>query len=936
MMKPAFGQNRFVTSGFVWLVALLSIFKVLGVEAGPRTMHIGVVIGEDVSDGRTGTLLAERLEKSFAVECLTYETLCREIPPVDVLLVPESPLFPQPAAEPLHRFLKAGGSLVTLGGDPFARPLLHCNGHWMELPKVAALLFDEGYPLFASTTHAPGIWRSNRTNLAATSQVVTLPAGERDGYRFEFRDNTDIDEFTLMMEPLSATEADALVFFARADGVTPQAMLQLCFADGTRCESVVDLTPEWRPVVIPLCRMVPAKKGSVLPETLTGVSKFTLSMTTLRHRFRDHNIELSAVRSARLPDYWFESIENDGFVLCEERDIYRYDDASALCSFDTGSTCVFDGKFRGISALGFPVYGQSRYVPLLAAQDRYGRRRGWAAGAIINEQGPWARSNWAIFGVENPEWYCTDSFVDYLTWLLPELKRGTTLVTPRMGSSEPDGIPLQPVVLRNGRFEREDGTPLFIVGENLGSLLYDRSLGEHDAVSLDRLFRQLSEAGVNALRILNVNNIVSKGNLGLLARTAERWGVYLLVGATPSGDRGHARQEIDSYAQTLSRGLALSPALLGYDLRNEPYIHDIRRNCDYDGTTLGERYPYSAAGMSTLASLMLRPDSYGSAIFYGRDRILSRPADEAAARAYDAVNGIFGDWIDWYREIFARLGDRHPLTVGFNLWYASLPVGHKLDFVSQHTYVMPTDSGAVINELTTMDRLHAMYPDKPVTLGEFGYTSGYLLDGRPLSAQCQALGEMMHLLYAWSHGYSGVFDWQVYDFDPVNYRRIAVWNRDRYRFKQDYERLHGIYAWDGTPDGMLKPYGMCMRFFSEALDNGLDRGELTCYAAQTQIGTGFVFRASNALIVGNRSHDNGLLHFDADEERVVCLFWHDGEIRMMATGDVDVTLSPAQLPGFEEVSDWTVRNCRAGMHVGKEQLTVNLLAGETVILTPEK
>lgn len=935
-MKTGIERNGIAASGLVWLVALLSLFGVLGAEAGPRKLHVGVVIGEDVSDGRTGELLAERLAETFAVERLTYEALCREIPAFDLLVLPESPLFPQPAAEPLHRFLKAGGSLVALGGDPFARPLLRCGDRWMELPDVAASLFEEGHPLFASTTHAPEVWQSKRTNRAAASRVVALPADGRDGYRFEFRDNADVDEFTLALESQPATDADALVFFARADGVTPQAMLRLRFADGTRCECVVDLTPGWRPVVIPLCRMVPAKKGAALPATLTGVGEFTLSMTTLRHRFRDHDVELSEVRSTRLPEHWLEMIETDGFVLCEERDIYRYDDASTLRSSAAEPAGAFDGAFRGISALGFPVYGQSRYVPLLAAEDRYGRRRGWAAGAVINEQGPWAGSNWAIFGVENPEWYRTDAFADYLTRLLPALKRGTGLVSPRMERVEPDGAPLQPVVLRNGRFEREDGTPLFLVGENLGSLLYDRSLGEHDAASLDRLFRQLSDAGVNALRILNVSNIVSRGNLGLLARTAERWGVYLLVGATPGGDRGHDRRQIEAYARTLSRGLASSPALLGYDLRNEPYIHDIRRNRDYDGTTLGERYPYSAAGMSALASSTLRPDSYGTATFYGRDRILPRPADAAATRAYDAVNGIFGDWIDWYRETFARLGDRHPLTVGFNLWYASLPVGCKLDFVSQHTYVMPTDSGAVVNELTTMDRLHAMYPDKPVTLGEFGYTSGYVLDGRPLSAQCQALGEMMHLLHAWTHGYGGVFDWQVYDFDPVNYRRIAVWNRDRYRFKQDYERLHGIYAWDGTPEGMLKPYGMCMRFFSDALRDGLERGELTCRAARTQIGTGFVFRAPNALMVGDRAHDDGLLRFDAGEERVVCLFWHDGEIRMMATGDVDVTLSPAQLPGFGRTAGWQARNCRAGMRCDGEQLTVSLLAGETVVLTLEK
>jgi hypothetical protein len=300
------------------------------------------------------------------------------------------------------------------------------------------------------------------------------------------------------------------------------------------------------------------------------------------------------------------------------------------------------------------------------------------------------------------------------------------------------------------------------------------------------------------------------------------------------------------------------------------------------------------------------------------------------AQAYDAVNNIYGEWIEMFRSAFAKAKDKRPLTAGFNLWFGAMPMASKLDFITQHTYVFPTGPAAVMDEVTVTDRLHSMFPDKPVTFGEFGYTSGYILHGEALSAQCQALGEMIHLLYAWANGYDGAFDWQVYDFDPVNYYRIAVWNSDRHSFKQNYERFHGIYAWDGTPGGMLKPYGMATRFFSRAIAGGLEKGRMNVYGSDTQIGTGFVFSAPRAIIVGDKRHESDLLSFESDKERIVGLYWNGQGMEIMSTGDVTIRIDLSKAAGFHSSAKPEVRGKTGRMSISGEILETELLAGEII------
>jgi hypothetical protein len=101
-------------------------------------------------------------------------------------------------------------------------------------------------------------------------------------------------------------------------------------------------------------------------------------------------------------------------------------------------------------------------------------------------------------------------------------------------------------------------------------------------------------------------------------------------------------------------------------------------------------------------------------------------------QAYRGVSGIYGDWIEALSGGIRAEDESHPLSVGYNTVYACLPVNARLDFVAHHVYEPPDDLEHVRINVTTLDRLRAVWPNKPVLLGEFGYSNGDLVKGQPL------------------------------------------------------------------------------------------------------------------------------------------------------------------------------------------------------------
>jgi len=269
---------------------------------------------------------------------------------------------------------------------------------------------------------------------------------------------------------------------------------------------------------------------------------------------------------------------------------------------------------------------------------------------------------------------------------------------------------------------------------------------------------------------------------------------------------------------------------------------------------------------------------------------------------------------------------RHLITVGYNTVLTALPCNRRLDFVSEHVYQRPYALADVMKNVTTLDRLATLWRGKPVSLGEFGYSNGIAMGGGYLSFDASAVGEMIHWLYALSHGYEGCKKWMLVDWPLPYNRRFAPWIGDEPH--RIYEERFGLFFYDGTPEGRPKPIAHALRFLRDYVDRAGPGGTLDIRPGPTPIGAAYVYRGDRALFLGARGHSTGGVSFKAAVPTNLMLDWGGDALRVLSTADATATIEPtAFLPGL---TAGKVDGRHGGLKREGRRLTIELLAGETV------
>ncbi|OGV61657.1 MAG: hypothetical protein A3K19_15250 [Lentisphaerae bacterium RIFOXYB12_FULL_65_16] len=910
----------------------------------------------------------------------------------ECLLVAGTRYFPVAARENLLRFLRNGGHLAVLGGNVFEEPVAFVNDRWMSGPDVATALraVKPQNLLFDFESGDVANWSRSTDNKPAASALAADIGPIGRCLRIQIEGLNNWDTFATPIPPFPAGHS-LLCFQAKGDATTSQVAVELDESDGSRWIATVDITPEWAEYVLAPTEFAvwePKSKAArqFNPAAAARLSFGLASSHTSKVPKGTRALWVDTVGTAPNPYGNVDLSRRIELNLFSDYEPYRLPQIASVVTAPGLTISVppveIKGAFSGRSAVGFAFQNESAFIPLLTALDARGRDRGWAGGMLVNYAGLYGNSVWTFFGIDSREFYTEPGFLDTLVAVLktpkPALVESARTANAAAKTRElPLTTPAPAGFIRvtpDGKhLAYPDGRRFFAIGCNYVGP-FDRccKLWRDEFFTVDGVeddFRKAHEAGLNCMRywLWNVDKDIAKGDLrkiDAIKECARRYGVYLLINLPGTG-YATVEDMLASHA-AIAGAFADEPMVLGYDLRNEPYIGTVAgiqypeqakpavlttRFLDTFATELNSEAIHStlknrpnwlhfgtnvqgADAENALAAIMLwdkyaRKYSISSTTFPGIDGAL--PPDDAYAPVVQAVDASFGHWVKLQVDAIRAVDRNHLITVGYNLVFSCLPSNRQLDFVSQHVYARPFSYADVMENITTLDRLAKVWPDKPITFGEFGYSNGVPMPNSPdgyLDRYTSSVGEMMHYLYAFAKGYDGCKKWMLNDWPYPIMRRYGDW--DKGLQTRIYEERFGLYVYDGTPTGRPKPIAHALRCFSEyAAHVAQPGGTIEITPADLCIGAAYVYRNADALFVGNTSYQSDALSFTATQPANVMLWWDDKTLHVLATADAQVTVTPSALGPFG--GTLAAGKCSSIATDGKT-LRLGLLEGEPVLI----
>lgn len=943
---------------------MLSVFLLLlttaVLPAGPAPRPLRVAVLSDDLPGLDPALVTHLREQIAAtgatVSLLTAAELADpqrlDRSRVDVLVLAHSPVFPGLARAAVQRFLQAGGHLVLLGGFAYMTPVCRLRGQWRDRAAGERLLAatPATATFFDFEDNALTKWQRG-TNKPEHPSQATLAAGPTGQcLRLDLRDvgPWQWDVWTAALPTTGPAGSDLLCLRARAGERTPEVYVEVDEADGSRWTLRVPLTTQWRRYALEATRFSflkdasPASRGGAGDHLdLSRARRISLGLASGADAVPngDHLIEVDEIGVAH-NDLGVTSADfrAPNSVCFDDYEPYMLRGGQRVVATANGllpsSPPTAALPVSGLSAVGFTLWDSSELLPLLQVEDRYGRTRGWAASALVHYGGAYRGGCWLLSGVTTPAFYRTPTFDLTLTGFLRAI---ASRDLPAEASARNEALKAEPVTLRTpapgglrvspeGHFLGPDGKRFFLLGADYIGSLDRKFMGGPWLQWLDRDFRAAHDAGLNCLRIYGASVLYRDPvKLAGLKELARRYGLYLLV-VVVDHTTLLTREELQARAREAATAFADEPMLLGYDLQNEPYLYLVARVKD-GAQALGDKYPLWKRWSEYEQAAKLGTSGHFTA-FPGVTGPLA-PEGEWAPVVRDASQ-VFGDWIRWQVEAIRSVDLSHPITVGYNSVFAALPGNSQLDFVSHHCYESPVDRAGVERNLTTLDRLHALWPTKPISMGEFGYTNGLRLQGKYLDLHTSAVGEFLQYLYAYQRGYEGGMKWVLTDHPLELSRQQCTWVPPDDLPRHIDQGRYGLFYSAGTATPQPKPLVPALRFLRDYVAAGGERGALRLEQADNLIGTGYVFRSPHALFVGNQRYEGPELRFAAAFPANVLLRWDGQALRLVATADATVRLRPEAL----------VAGLRSAQIVGKtgarqrrgEWLELELLEGEPVLL----
>ena len=641
-----------------------------------------------------------------------------------------------------------------------------------------------------------------------------------------------------------------------------------------------------------------------------------------------------------------------------EWDPYMYDDAVKIVTAegqtDFGGEYLIEGEFTGTTAVGFTMPVQSKYIPVLEAYNKFDKRVGYAAGVLVEYEGMYNGGSWLFYGVDQPEFYSTETFVNSVNDVLKTFSNGTLFETydrddmiaknkkalAEFEITEPRPEGYVTLSEDGSHFIDAHGEEMFVVGCStfgpaefpLGSGSVDE--GTFDIEKIENWFRLASEAGINVFRYWGTPT--DPQAVKVMINFARKYNIYLYPVCAGSYRYDYNLSSLDS----LTKAYGDEPMVIGYDLCNEPSLgtmfllagntdehpfikveeklgcklidvpelDDNQSTIDYlnkNGQTYNQAYKegYISEELRmacVAAETFIRKDMLQGDL-YSKDMADNEYQDTCPQWFIDLVGEVVKMGLDAQRAVVRKNAPHAHITMGYLNHIAMWPGASELDWWNHHAYTKPDTYQDMIDELAVFDKQYNMNPNIPSILGEFGLSGGHFLaNGEHVNYDTTAAFEFLHYLYPFAKGYGGAVVWDLVTWNPVNYRYYdtsyhgdAGWN-----YEQDmYRERHGSFIWDGNPNSnyKIRPIGALTKKFEEfRKTHTIGDADLEIFEHGTQLKLGYVFTADDAFYVSANNYKNDKLEFMATEgdQPVVLIDWDAENIEIMATHDMTLKIKP--------------------------------------------
>ncbi len=464
------------------------------------------------------------------------------------------------------------------------------------------------------------------------------------------------------------------------------------------------------------------------------------------------------------------------------------------------------------------------------------------------------------------------------------------------------------------------GSPIFILGANYEGPA-DRAWtmwedGQWDAELVRQDLARARSAGLNTLRVFVQSGLARDIEAGRWEKLdtfidmAWKQGLHVILTLYDYVEPDLAR--VARVAGQIARRYARHPAILAYDLKNEPHLSDLLTATYPPGTpptplhtsalvqAYGERqarndipaFRASEEGQKLVPTRLTDDQAYFyvNAVLIYRD-FLAQATQWVRARDYDAsildflqspdaapwqpllsaLDQALDAWIRPQIQAIRSADPSRPITVGYSdLVLASRPANRQLDFHSIHRYPGASSRGLRLLD-STLQKFRAILPGQPVFLGEFGFSNASLDPDRTASL------EMAVFLQLLAGRTAGGAKWMLNDFPNG--------------FNQRENNL-GMFRGDGTP----KPIVPALAALRDYLDNsGALPGDVHL-EDDSSLRVAYRYRTTDALAFSGRRYESEVLRLRAETPAHVVLSWSDpGKLRIYSTAPASLDVDAAAL-----------------------------------------